>query len=213
MLNNLNLKHYMLNNTTAQLAIALHAQNNTITAQQVQNLLANVSTTFASIMYVTTVATAAKFKHINIVKVTKANVQLFSNINAATSVYANAVKRSASNATNMQQNDANSVANFTAQSNYFTHTACYSVVQHKTNNAQYLYAIYNNASSVYFINDVVATKQQVAQYLTASASAQLLQKDNTVTNVTHNVQHNVIVRTIALSNIVSITANKQTLIV
>ena len=42
---------------------------------------------------------------------------------------------------------------------------------------------------------------------------QLLQKDNTVTNVTHNVQHNVIVRTIALQNIVSITANKQTLIV
>ena len=213
MLNNLNLKHYMLNNTTAQLAVQLHAQNNTITAQQVQNLLANVSTTFASIMYVTKVATAAKFKHINIVKVTKANVQLFSNINAATSVYANAVKRSASNATNMQQNDANSVANFTAQSNYFTHTACYSVVQHKTNNAQYLYAIYNNASSVYFINNVVATKQQVAQYLTASASAQLLQKDNTVHNVTHNIQHNVIVRTIALQNIVSITANKQTLTV
>ena len=213
MLNNLNLKHYMLNNTTAQLAVQLHANNNVVTAQQVQNLLANVSTTFASIMYVTKVATAAKFKHINIVKVTQANVQLFSNINTYTSVYANAVKRSASNATNMQQNDANSVANFTAQSNYFTHTACYSVVQHKTNNAQYLYAIYNNASSVYFINNVVATKQQVAQYLTASASAQLLQKDNTVTNVTHNVQHNVIVRTIALSNIVSITANKQTLIV
>ena len=203
----------MLNNITAQLAVQLHANNNVVTAQQVQNLLANVSTTFASIMYVTKVATAAKFKHINIVKVTKANVQLFSNINAATSVYANAVKRSASNATNMQQNDATSVANFTAQSNYFTHTACYSVVQHKTNNAQYLYAIYNNANSVYFINNVVATKQQVAQYLTASASAQLLQKDNTVTNVTHNVQHNVIVRTIALSNIVSITANKQTLIV
>ena len=203
----------MLNNTTAQLAVQLHANNNVVTAQQVQNLLANVSTTFASIMYVTKVATAAKHKNVKIVKVTKANVQLFSNINAATSVYANAVKRSASNATNMQQNDANSVANFTAQSNYFTHTACYSVVQHKTNNAQYLYAIYNNASSVYFINNVVATKQQVAQYLTASASAQLLQKDNTVTNVTHNVQHNVIVRTIALSNIVSITANKQTLIV
>ena len=203
----------MLNNITAQLALQLHNTNNSITAQQVQNLLANVSTTFASIMYVTKVATAAKFKHINIVKVTKANVQLFSNINAYTSVYANAVKRSASNATNMQQNDANSVANFTAQSNYFTHTSCYSIVQHKTNNVQYLYAIYNSANSVYFINDVVATKQQVAQYLTASASAQLLQKDNTVHNVTHNIQHNVIVRTIALSNIVSITANKQTLTV
>ena len=202
----------MLNTITAQLALKLHNTNNAITAQQVTALLNNVSTTFASILYVTKVLTAAKHKNVNIVKVTQANVQLFSNINTYTSVYANAVKRSASNATNSQVNDANAVTNFTAQSNYFTHTSCYSVVQHNTTLKQYLYAIYNNANSVYFINDVVATKQQVAQYLTASASAQLLQKDNTVHNVTHNIQHNVIVRTIALQNIVSITANKQTLV-
>lgn len=197
-----------MQNITAQLAIALHAQSNTITAQQVTNLLANVSTTFANIVYVTKVATSAKNKHINIVKVTQANVQLFSNIKSATSVFANAVKRSA---VNIATNNATNVANFTAQSNYFTHTACYSIVQHKTNNSLYLYAIYNNAKSVYFIDGVVATKQQVAQYLTASASAQLLQKDNTTHNVTNNVTHNVVVRTIALSNIVSITANKQTI--
>ena len=55
-----------MQNITAQLAIALHAQSNTITAQQVTNLLANVSTTFANIVYVTKVATSAKNKHINI---------------------------------------------------------------------------------------------------------------------------------------------------
>ena len=66
---------------------------------------------------------------------------------------------------------------------------------------------------MYFINNVLATKQQVAQYLTASASAKLLDNNNTVHNVANNVTHTVKVRTIALSNIVSITANKQTLTV
>lgn len=62
----------------------------------------------------------------------------------------------------------------------------------------------------YTINNAVATKQQVAQYLTASAAKQLLQNDNTVTNKTHNIQHNVQVRTIALANVKSVTTNKQT---
>ena len=197
-----------MQSTTAQLAIALHAKNSTITAQQVQNLLANVSTTFANIVYVTQVATSAKFKHVKITKVTQANVQLFSNINSATNVYVNAVKRSASK---IASNNASNVANFTAQASYFVHTDCYSIVKHKTNNTLYLHAIYNNAKSVYFIDNVVATKQQVAQYLTASASAQLLQSDNTTHNITNNVTHNVVLRNIALSNIVSITANKQTI--
>ena len=86
----------------------------------------------------------------------------------------------------------------------------YSLVQHKQTNAMYLYAIYNNASSLYFINGQLATKQQVAQYLTASAAKQLLAEGPAVThNVTHNVTHAVKVRTVALANLVSITANKQ----
>lgn len=199
----------MLNLQTAQNAIAQHATSATITAQQIANLLNNVSTTFAQITYVTKVATAAKHKAVNIVKVTTANVQLFSNINAATSVYANAVKRSAAK---IDSNNANNVANFTAQQNYFTHTACYSVVQHNTNNNLYLYCIYNTASSLYFINNVLATKQQVAEYLTASAAATLLNTTATTHNVTNNVTHNVVVRTIALSNIVSINAMQQQLV-
>ena len=196
----------MLNTQTAQQALQAHANNNTITQQQVAALLANVSTTFAQIVYVTKVATAAAHKNVNIVKVVSANVQLFANINAATSVFANAVKRSAAKL----DNNADAVANFTAQSNYFTHTNVYSLVQHKQTNAMYLYAIYNNASSLYFIDGALATKQQVAQYLTASAAKQLLAEGPAVThNVTHNVTHAVKVRTVALANLVSITANKQ----
>lgn len=197
----------MLNLQTAQQALAQHSNSNSITAQQIQAQLANKSVQFANIVYVTQVATASAHKHLNIVKVVSANVQLFANVTAL-NLYAQQVQRSANklnNTTNTQ---------FVAQSNYFTHNAnCYSLVTHKQTQAQYLYAIYNNASSMYFINNVLATKQQVAQYLTASASAKLLDNNNTVHNVANNVTHTVKVRTIALSNIVSITANKQTLTV
>jgi hypothetical protein len=178
------------------------------TANTIAAMLNNASVTFANIAYTTQVKTAAAHKAVNIQKHVVANVQLFSNIKQATQVFANAVQKSASA---IASNDAQAVANFTQQSNYFTHTNCYSIVQHKSNNNLYLYCVFNNTQSVqYTINNVVATKQQVAQYLTKSAAQKLLQTDNTVTNKTHNIQHNVQVRTIALANVKSVTTNKQT---
>lgn len=195
----------------AQQAILLHANNNTITVAQLQQLLQNVSVTFAQITYVTQVTTAAAHKAQNIYKVTTANVMLCSNINAHTSVYARKVKRSAAA---IASNNAANVAAFTAQQNYFVHTNVHSIVQHAQHaNKFYLYAIYNNASSVYMHNNAVVTKQHVAAYCTKSAAQALLQNDNTVVNKTHNITHNVQVRTIALSNIVSIKARKQLLTV
>lgn len=191
---------------TLQLVTTQQQTQQQVIAQQIQAMLANTSTTFAQIQYTTQVATAAKHKHVNITKVTNANVQLFNNINAFTNVYANAVKRSANNIQQAQNANVNA---FATQQNYFTHTQCYSIVQHKTNNNLYLYAIFNNAKSIYFINNVQSTKQQVAQYLTASAAQALLQQNNVVHNVTNNVLHTVHVRTIALQNINSITACKQ----
>jgi len=193
----------------AQAATLLHANNNTLTVAQVQQLLANASVTFAQILYVTAVQTAAAHKAQNIQKVTSANVILCSNINAHTSVYANKVKRSAAKYSN---NNAAAIAAFTAQQNYFVHTAVYSIVQHAQHSDKfYLYAIYNNANSVYMHNNAIVSKQHIAQYLTASAAKALLQPSDTVHNVTHNITHNVAVRTIALSNIVSVTARKQLL--
>jgi hypothetical protein len=198
----------MFTQAQAQAALAAHNANaNTISANSIAAQLANSSVTFAQLVYVTQVKTAAAHKARNVQKVTCANVQLFSNINAATSVFALAVKRSASN---IASNAEDSVAAFTAQSNYYTHNAaCYSIVQHKQNNKQYLYCIYNNAQSYYFIDNVLATKEQVAALLTNSAAQAMLTPPAHVTNATHNIQHDVIVRTIALASLCSITCNKQ----
>jgi len=195
----------------AQQALLLHANNNSITVADVQQLLQNVSVTFAQLLYVTNVQLAAAHKQQNIQKVTSANVLLANNINAQTALYARAVRKSAASYAN---NDAQDVANFTASSNYFEHTATHCIVVHKQHADKfYLYAIYNSAASAYMHNNAVVSKQHVAQYCTPSAAKQLLQEDNTVHNKTHNITHNVQVRTIALSNIVQIRARKTFIIV
>jgi len=200
-----------LTHAQAQQAILLHANNNTLTVAQLQQLLQNVSVTFAQILYVTQVQLAAAHKAQNIQKVTSANVLLASNINAHTQLYARAVRKSAAA---ISSNNAAAVQAFTAQQNYFVHTATHCIVQHAQHaNKFYLFAIYNNAQSVYMHNNAVVSKQHVAQFCTQSAAKQLLQNDNTVHNVTHNITHNVQVRTIALSNIVQIKARKQLLTV
>jgi hypothetical protein len=177
-------------------------------AQQVAQLLANTSVTFACVAYSTPVKLAAKNKHLTVQKHTVANVQLFANINAATSVYANAVKRSAATHTT---NSPAAVAEFAAQSNYYEHTDCYSIVQHKNNSNLYLYCIYNRARSSYTIDGAPASRQDVAALLTPSAAEQLLHSNNVVHNAAHNITHSVVVRTIALSNIKQIRARRQQL--
>jgi len=200
----------MLTTQNALQALALHANNKTISANAIVSALNNASVTFAQVTYVTPVATSAKHKNVQIQKVVCANVQLFCTLKNF-DVYTKAVQRSAST---IASNDAQAVDNFVAQSNYYEHDEqCFSLVAHKQNGKQYLYAIYNNASSVYFVDGRVADKQQVAQYLTASASAKLLGNNNTTHNVTNNVTHDVKVRTIALENLVSIVVNKQQLTV
>lgn len=174
-------------------------------AKTIASLLEGKSVTFAQLEYVTDVKTAAKHKDIKISKQTSANVQLFANVRA--DVYANAVRRSAAqDATN----DATDIAEFTTSENYFKHSAeCYSIVEHRQNAKLYLYCIYNNAKSVYTINGQTASRAEVAEYLTPSAAKALLEGNKSVHNVTNNITHNVIVRTIALDNIVSINAVGQ----
>ena len=91
----------------------------------------------------------------------------------------------------------------------------YVAKQHKKDaTKQYLYALFNsNSASLYIHNGVVVDEQHVAQYLTPSAAKQMLSKDTTVVNKTHNIKHSAIVRTISLSSIVSIKARKRLLTV
>lgn len=199
----------MLTLQAAQQALVQRSNNNTITAQDVSAMLSNVrGVTFASVMYVADVATAAAHKHNVVQKVVHANVQLFNNVADYSNVYAAAVKRSAAK---ISDNAAGAVSGFEQQDSYFTHTACFSVVQHKTKPKHYLYAIYNAADSLYFINAQPATKQQVAALLTPSAAKQLLAGTDVVHNKTHDVMHTVQVRTIALESIVQLTAQRQQL--
>jgi hypothetical protein len=195
-------KHALANSTNALL-----------TQSNVEVLLANTQgTTFANIVTVTNCNSkiAAKYKKsVTILKVSKANVMLCNNVN--TNVYANAVMRSA----NALNTDAN-VNTFTVSETYYNHTNCYALVQHKQTNALYLYAQLQNSNSVYLMlnaNNTYTelTKQEVAQYFTASNANLLLNPPAVVHNVTNNVTHNVKVYTTKLQNVVQITANKQTI--
>lgn len=202
----------MLTLAAAQTALQQRSNNNSVTPQQVETLLQNVrGVTFAGVLQVTKVATAAAHKAVNVQKVTQASVQLFNNVQDYANVYAAAVKRSAGN---IADNNVANVQAFEQQDNYFTHTNTFSLVQHKTDATKfYLFAIYNNAESMYFIDGQQATKAEVAQLLTPSAAKQLLQGTNVVHNVANDIMHTVQVRTIALDSIVELKAMRQTVTV
>jgi hypothetical protein len=172
-----------------------------ISQADVETLLASTrGTTFAGLVQVTPVKLAAAHKARCIYKVTVANVQLFNNLNAFTNAYQNAVRRSAAR---VQSNDQAAVAAFESQGNWFTHEDCYSIVRHSTKPSQkYLFGIYNFGESLYVENGAVVSKQHVAQYLTPAESDKLLNPPALVRNVTHDIEHGVIVRTVALDNIV-----------
>ena len=192
-------------------AIALHNTGNSIRKEQVSDMLKAVrGTTMASIVQVTKVALAAKHKAVTIKKVTEASVQLFNNISEHTSVWTNAVKRSASKLTG---NNDKAVAGFEAQSTWFEHTDCYSIVKHKTKEQYYLYAIYNTGNAMYMMDGVEVSKAEVAAYMTPAAARELLDGDTRTVNVTHDIEHSAVCRATALENIVSIVAQKQLLIV
>lgn len=177
-----------------------------MTPNDIKQLLAPTKgTTFAQIETCTPVKPAAKHFNVSIRKHTTANVQLFNNIVDFRNVYEKAVKRSASKINNQKADD------FESSGNYFEHTDCFSIVKHKTKDQFYLYCIYNNANSTYTIDGNIATKQDVAQYLTESAKRALLAPSDTVKNKTYGIEHDVIVRTISIDNIVSLTTNKQTI--
>ena len=208
---------YMLSNNAyiAKQANTMQNTNTNANTNAIANTIANTiasmlrpGTNMCTIKTCTPVALAAANKHNTVIKESVINVQLFNNINDF-NVYANAVKR---NAANNAANNINDVDNFTAQSNYFTHTNCFSIVKHKSNDTLYLYYIANScSSSTYYINGNVANKNDVAALCTKSVANKMLNNNNETYNKANNVTHSVVVRTVKLTNVVSITANKQTI--
>ena len=170
-----------------------------IASSDIRALLASTTgTTFANVVTDTEVKTSAANKHRNVRKHTVANVQLFNNTRDF-DVYRRQVERSAD------------TDNFVVSDTYYKHTDCFSLVEHKTNATEYLYCIFNNARSTFTIDDVAATRDDVAELLTNSEREKLLNTSSEVYNKTNDVTHNIHVRVIKLENVVSITANKQTI--
>jgi hypothetical protein len=179
-----------------------------VSAQTVKNMLSGNGTTFASLEYKTTIPTAAKFKtDVSIEKRTKANVMLFQHIKDF-EVYKKAVIKSA----NMIEGQ--SVDTFEVSDNWFTHddADCFSLISNKISGEKYLYFIANNAHSQYFINGVAVNKDDIKQYLTPSKAKELFDNDGIVYNKKNDVLHTMHPRTLKLSNIIELKANKQTAI-
>ena len=177
--------------TLTQAQAALTSSAPAISEDDVVSLLRN-GCNFASLFMVTPVAIAAKFKGMDVRKTTTANVQLFGTLKDL-QVYKRAVEKSAG------------VENFEVSDTWFSHNPeCFSIVHHKTTGAAYLYAVFNNASSLYFIDGVESSKEQVANFMTPSNAKVLLSDDSSVHNVKNDVTHHVIVRTVKLENVFSI---------
>ena len=163
-----------------------------LTEEQVQELLAPIKgTTFARMVTCTNVATAAAHRDKKIQKISVANVQVFSTSNDV-SPYTNAVRKQSGN------------TEFQAQESHFEHMTPYSLVRNKKSGKPFLYVIYNGAKSQYVIDGEPATKEEVAQWLTPSGAKALLEPAEKVVNVSADVEHKVIVRTVGLDNIVEL---------
>lgn len=196
----------MLTLAYANAAIAAQKANK-VTAPRVTSLLApyNNTATLANVTQVTQVQTAAAHKAITIQKVTRANVLLFANaLN-----YVACVQRSAAK---VEGNDAAKIADFTPSEASFTHDPeCYSIVTNKNSSQQYLYLHYNNAESVYVLNGTLISVETAASFCTPSVAKVMLQNTKTTHNVSNDISHSIVVRTVKLQNIVRLAALKQVL--
>jgi len=191
-------------------AVAVKAKQdlatNFLSASDISNAL-RAGTNFANIEYCVVLNTSAPNRAVKIRKVVRCNAQLFASIKDY-DLYRKQVLRSANKLSESE------ITDFVVSDTYFEHTDCFSVVQHKRDSAKkYLYAIYNRAESFVFVDDVESTKEYAASFMTKSDAAKLLNDSTLVYNKTNDVTHDVICRTITLTNIVSMTVNKQVITV
>jgi hypothetical protein len=195
---------------TSQIAAAVKAKQDAATkflsASDISAAL-RAGTNFANIEYCVELNTSAANRAVKIRKAVRCNAQLFASIKDY-DLYRKQVLRSANKLSESE------ITEFVVSETYFEHTDCFSIVQHKKDAAkQYLYAIYNRAESIVFVDDVESTKEYAASFMTKSDAAKLLDDSKLVYNKTNDVTHDVTLRVLTLSNIVEMTVNKQVLTV
>jgi hypothetical protein len=133
------------------------------------------------------------------------SVMLFNNLKETTDPYVNRVLKT------IKTDD------FTGEwikgTTYWHHTnECYSLAKHNTKEDYYLALHWNDCSNVeFYLNGEISTREAIASLMTPSGAKGLLDTSGTVFNVTNQVEHDDFVRIVKLENIVSLTANKQTI--
>jgi len=157
----------------------------------------------------TKVATAAAHKHETILKMTYSSISIAAKLKEFTSLYENAVKRSAAK---IEGNDEAAIKEFSSQGNYFEHTDCYSIVKHKTEEKYYLFAMFNKVFETVYYNPTTCklmTKEEVVPFLTPAEAKKLMQDGTVVQSVSTGLAHTVHVRTVGLQNVIDLKAVKE----
>jgi hypothetical protein len=158
-----------------------------------------VGASFKHLEFTSEVKTSAKFKHVKICKQVTANIQIYSNLSELTTVYKNAVIKTGKAIT---ENDMEKLRNFEVSSTWFHHLPeCFSIVKNNTSEELYLYARFLSSNSVYFVDGVGVEKEDILEYLTPSECKKLTEDNSIIYNKTNDILHQVIIRTIKLSNI------------
>ena len=178
-----------------------HLSGNTLLLSDIVKAIGNSSTTFCGLTYVSDLKTKAACSNVSIKKIVTGNVQLFSNIVKA-NPYLNRINKQIEG----------SGKTYSLSSNWYEHTDCYSIVRNKRTFELYLYGIFNNyhTKSVSFFIDLgngynEVMKEDVYQYLTKSAVRQLMLKPNR--SIKNDIEHNVFVRVIKISNLLAMNVN------
>jgi hypothetical protein len=158
-----------------------------------------VGASFKHLEFTSEVKTSEKFKHVKICKQVTANIQIYSNLSELTTVYKNAVIKTGKAIT---ENDMEKLRNFEVSSTWFHHLPeCFSIVKNNTSEELYLYARFLSSNSVYFVDGVGVEKEDILEYLTPSECKKLTEDNSIIYNKTNDILHQVIIRTIKLSNI------------
>ncbi len=164
-----------------------------ITAKQIETLLKNhKGTTLVGITTYTKVSTAAKYKDTEIMKRSTYQGVIAANVRDYEALYRNKVEKTSN------------TKDFEVSAGWHEHTAIHALCINPKNPDQfYLYILCNDhpAVSEYYIDGQIATKQQVAAYLTPSAKDKLLNPPAMNHNVTNDVYHEANVRIVKLENI------------
>lgn len=158
-----------------------------------------VGASFKHVEFTSEVKTSAKFKHVKISKQVTANIQIYSNLSELTTVYKNAVIKTGKAIT---ENDMEKLRNFEVSATWFHHLPeCFSIVKNNSSEELYLYARFLSSTSEYFVDDIAVEKAEILQYLTPSECKKITEDNSIIYNKTNDILHQVIIRTIKLSNI------------